>query len=92
MTCAEKWLKRDDLVCEELEGMDEVAYLDPDDGSSFALNTTASAILELCDGKRTAGNIADIICAALPAERQQVLNEVHKTLEELAAYGLIRTA
>ncbi|RME87311.1 MAG: PqqD family protein [Zetaproteobacteria bacterium] len=81
--------KREGLIREELEGVDEVIYLDEDTASNFAMNLTASAVLELCDGARTPEEIAQIIAEATGASLDEVYQDVRMILEEFAAYGLI---
>ncbi len=84
--------KREGLVREELEGMDEVIYLDEDTASHFALNATAAAVLELCDGTRTVEEIADVIAAATQAPPDEVRKDVQMILTEFLGYGLIQPA
>lgn len=84
--------KRSSLVREVLEGMDEVIYLDEETASNFALNATAAAVLELCDGTRTAEEIAALIAEATNAPPEDVLKDVRMILTEFAGYGLIDPA
>ncbi len=84
--------KRAGLVREELEGVDEVIYLDEDTASNFALNATAAAVLELCDGTRTADEIAALVAEATGAPPGDVRKDVRMILAEFAGYGLIEAA
>jgi Coenzyme PQQ synthesis protein D (PqqD) len=86
----ERPCKRPELVGEEMEGMDEVIYVDTQTGSNYALNIVAATILELCDGTRTGADIAAIIISNLEAEPVRVQSDTQAILEEFAAYGLIR--
>jgi len=85
----EKPKKKESLIGEELEGHLEVLYVDMDTDSSFSLNTTASAILELANGKRTCQDIVDIICETVGGEPQQVYRDTESVLEEFLAHELI---
>jgi len=81
-------IKRPTLVGEELEGMDEVVYVDTENGSNVSLNVLGATILELCDGEHTIDSITDLIIETLPSDRKQVKKDVHHMLIEFAAYGL----
>ena len=82
--------KKPELVGEEMEGMDEVIYVDTETGSNYSLNIIAATVLELCDGTRTCADIAAIILSNLNADSERVHNDTQAILEEFAAYGLIR--
>jgi len=83
--------KRQGLIREELDGVDEVIYLDEETASNFAMNHTASAILELCDGTRTVDEIAAIIAEATGAALDEVKRDVRMILAEFVGYGLIES-
>lgn len=53
------------------------------------LNRTAGEILELCDGQRSAGEIADSICGSTNADRSEVGRDVDSMLAEFAQLGLV---
>ncbi len=89
MPLPERPLKIPGLEYAELEGLDETICLDPEDGSSFSLNTTAVTILDLCDGKRSLEDIADIICDSVGVEKSQPLKDIRTILEQFAELGLI---
>ncbi|MDQ7010705.1 MAG: PqqD family protein [Mariprofundaceae bacterium] len=80
--------KKDTLIAEELEGMDEVIFVDTESGSNFSLNTMASAILDLCDGTHTADDIARLICETLDGDMERIRKDTRAILTEFAAYGL----
>jgi methyltransferase-like protein len=86
----ERPCKRPELVGEEMEGMEEVVYVDTETGSNYALNIVAATILELCDGTRTSDDIAAVILGSLDADPVRVHRDTQAILEEFAAYGLIR--
>jgi methyltransferase-like protein len=86
----ERPCKRPELVGEEMDGMDEVVYVDTETGSNYALNIVAATILELCDGTRTSDDITAVILGNLEADPERVRKDTQAILEEFAAYGLIR--
>jgi len=81
--------KKPELTGEELEGMNEVIYVDAESGSNYSLNIVAATILELCDGTRTSADIAAIILDNMEADAERVQADTRAILEEFAAYGLI---
>ena len=89
MPLPEQPLKVSGLEYAELEGLDETICLDTEDGSSFSLNTTAVAMLDLCDGRRSYEEIAAIISDSSGAEKSQVLQDILIILEQFAELGLI---
>ncbi|OIO70529.1 MAG: hypothetical protein AUJ58_02575 [Zetaproteobacteria bacterium CG1_02_55_237] len=81
------------LIGEELEGLNEMIYVRPEDGASFSLNMTAASILELCDGKRSRVEIARLLADALPAgtapDQAKISDDVDAILANFVDYGLI---
>jgi len=86
----EKPIKRDGLACEEMEGMDEVIFVDSETGSNFSVNLVAAAVLDLCDGNHTAEDIAGFLAETMNADRQRALIDTQAILSEFVAYGVIR--
>lgn len=70
---------------------DEIVLFDPRTEGVHALNRTAAAIWDLCDGDRDVESIARAIEAVLaePAPRDAVLADVRRTVAELHRLGLI---
>jgi len=89
MPLPEQPVKVSGLEYAELEGLDETICLDTEDGSSFSLNATAIAVLDLCDGKRSHEDIAAIISDSSGAGKSQVLRDIRAILEQFAELGLI---
>lgn len=87
----EKPIKRDGLTCEEMEGMDEVIFVDSETGSNFSVNLVAAAVLDLCDGHHTDEDIADFLSKTMDTDRQRALIDTQAILSEFAAYGVIQT-
>jgi len=81
-------VKRPTMIGEELEGMDEVVYVDTESGTNVSLNVIGATILELCDGKHSIENITDLVLENLSGEREQIKKDIHHILIECAAYGL----
>jgi hypothetical protein len=81
-------LKRPTLVGEELEGMDEIVYVDTDNGTNVSLNLIGATILELCDGSHSENDIIDLVLESLSGDRKQVQKDIHHILMEYVAYGL----
>jgi len=81
--------KRQGLVREEMEGVDEVIFVDNVSGSNFAMNRMAAIVLEMCDGDHTPAAIAGIIAESLAANPEQVSADTQAILTEFSAYGLI---
>ena len=84
-----KPLKIEGLQSEELEGLDEIIYVDPESGASFSLNPTAAAILDLCNGQRSHGDLAAILHDAVHVGLSQARTDVKAILAEFAENGLI---
>jgi len=89
MTVPAKPLKVETLESDELEGMDEVIYVDREDGNSFSLNLTASAILELCNGQRGMAEIVELVREQCHEDGTRLARDVEAILEEFAKYGII---
>ncbi|MDX8391912.1 MAG: PqqD family protein [Mariprofundaceae bacterium] len=81
--------KIEDLSGEDLEGLDEVVYVREEDGACFSLNITASAVLELCNGKRRRSEIADEINSTLQTESHQTVVDVDTIITQFVDYGLV---
>ena len=97
MSLPENPKKTDGLLAEELEGLDEMIYVRPDNGATFSLNLTAASVLEWCDGSRNPAQIADLLgktlADALPETQQpdssRIQQEVNAILADFADKGLI---
>ena len=85
-------IKRPTLIGEELEGMDEIVYVDTENGTNVSLNVIGATILELCDGSHTMDNIVEIVLESLPGDQAQVKKDIEQILMEYAAYGLFTQA
>ena len=88
LTIPERPKRKESLVGEELDGMDEIIYVDIDSGSTISLNSLASAIFELCDGSRTVEEMATIIVETLKSDPERTLKDTRAIIQEFAAYQL----
>ncbi|MDQ6972252.1 MAG: PqqD family protein [Mariprofundaceae bacterium] len=81
------------LIGEELEGLDEMIYVRSEDGASFSLNMTASAVLEMCDGKLSRADIVQRLGSILPEGQApapaQLSADVDAILADFVENGLI---
>lgn len=69
---------------------DELLLYSPASGETLLLNATAAAIAELCDGKRSASDIAAIVLECITgAAPDAVQADVNKTLESLRDKGML---
>ncbi|MGH7042179.1 MAG: pyrroloquinoline quinone biosynthesis peptide chaperone PqqD [Acetobacteraceae bacterium] len=50
---------------------------------------SAEAVLKLCDGQRTVGQIVDVLAAAYAADRAEIAADVGDLLADLAAKRLV---
>jgi len=85
-------LKIKGLEYAELEGLDEVICMEPVNTSSLALNTTALAVLDMCDGNHNVEDISRIICEVTGGESARVQKDVKAILGQFAEYGFISPA
>jgi len=81
--------KVEGLLSEELEGLDEVVFVHPEDGASFSLNPTAAAILDLCNGQRSQDELVAILHDTVKADVAEARADMGSILAEFAEYGLI---
>ncbi len=71
---------------------DEVLVHDPLHDKVHVLNRTAGFVLALCDGTRTAGEIAHSLGAAFGTAGPDVGGDVERIIDDFAAAELIETA
>ncbi len=81
--------KIEGLVCEEIEGENTFFYIHEDKGITITLNTVASAIFDMCDGKTTVKHMANIISDTLDVEQEEALRDTENILQELTGFGFI---
>ncbi len=82
-------IRRENIIAEELEGMDEVIFIDPETGDNYAMNNMAAVILELCDGKHSAEDMSRIIQETLAGDFERIHKDVQAMLAEFSAFNLI---
>lgn len=79
----EVWVRR--------EG-EETAVYDPKSGRLYALNASALALWELCDGETTAYEMADAVSQLTGSTSEDALQQVVDTLDTLNDQNLIQIA
>lgn len=79
----EVWVRR--------EG-DQTAVYDPESGRLYALNASALALWELCDGETTAEEIAEALSELTGSGKSATRRQVIDTLEQLLDQSLIETS
>ncbi len=77
------------LAFAELDGLDEVVCMEPESTSSLALNTTAWAVLKLCDGRHNVEEICRIICETTGGEASRVRADVMAILDRFVEHGFV---
>jgi len=92
MPLPERPEKVEGLLSEELEGLDEIVFVRPEDGASFSLNPTAAAILDLCNGQRSHDDLVAILHDTVKADIEQAKLDMESILTEFVEYGLIYLA
>ncbi|MEI6234685.1 MAG: PqqD family protein [Planctomycetota bacterium] len=55
-----RWTKSENVIWEELDG--GALLIDTKSGSRWTLSAAAAATWKLCDGKRTLGEMAEVLC------------------------------
>ncbi len=69
---------------------DEEVLMTSEGAKALIVNATGAAVVDLCDGTRSAGEIASFIVEHLPtAEIATVRADVDRIIDELAAAGLL---
>ncbi|MCP4654658.1 MAG: PqqD family peptide modification chaperone [bacterium] len=81
---------RDGVIFRQV-GKDSVIY-NPMTDHTALLNVSAAAVLDLCDGSRTAGEIANELAALFAGEERDVLAGVEATVNDLTAQGFLDPA
>ena len=76
-----------DLLAEVVE--DDLVVLVPETDQVHLLNATAAAIYELCDGTRSAGQIAAELRHLVGNPPDEIERDVSRALEELVEKGLL---
>jgi pyrroloquinoline quinone biosynthesis protein D len=62
---------------------------DPAGERRFALNPTALAVWDLCDGVTTPAEMVDAMCILFDAPRERLQRDVARLLDDLLALGLV---
>jgi len=78
----------DGYQIETLEG--EIVLFHPTRNIIIHGNQTSALIWRLCDGKRTVGEIVDILEAAYPESSEEVQAEVPAAIQKLLRQGALK--
>jgi hypothetical protein len=62
----------------------------PDTPAAFALNPTALALWELCDGQTAVAEMVDAVCVLFEVDPDRARADVEAALTDMAAAGVIR--
>lgn len=80
--------KREDIKIESIE--DGSVVYDPLNDEVFLLNNSASVILEMCDGNFTIKEMIDIVSITLNIEKEKVLQDTIKIINEFIKKNIIK--
>lgn len=73
-------------------GDEGVVLLDPEDGQYFALDETGGRVWLLCDGSRSASDIAAVLEQEYDVTAEEARSDVLELLKELADERLVSVA
>ena len=82
--------QRADVVTQEIS--DELLVYDPASSSAISLNGSATRVWVLCDGTKTADEIAEVLASDIGVETAFLLEDVSLALDELHRHGLLESA
>ncbi len=74
-------------MMQQVEG--DSVLLDIDSGEYFSLNEVGGRLWELCDGSRSVGDIAEVICSEYDVTPDAAVDDACELLESLAGAGLV---
>lgn len=67
----------------------ECVLWDVDGHQRCALNETAAALWELCDGDTTVDEMVEAVCVVSSVDRHDLVADIERALGEMATAGLI---
>jgi pyrroloquinoline quinone biosynthesis protein D len=79
--------RRDEIVWRR--GDEDIVVLDPSNGNYFSLDEVGGRVWELCNGERSAGQIAETLAKEYDAPTGEIERDVLELLEELRREGLL---
>jgi PqqD family protein of HPr-rel-A system len=80
-------IARQDVSLHEIDG--EALIFDPTTGDTHHMNETALLVWRCCDGRGTAGEIADALADRFEIERSEARQHVDRIVGEFAARRLV---
>lgn len=73
-----------------LEQLDnELLLYHPTKTTTVYMNETASLVWQLCDGKRTVGEIVELLSESFPEAGEDLVSDIEKTLDTFSQHGAI---
>ncbi len=69
---------------------DESLVYAHENATAYALNRSAMAVYELCDGTRSVEEIAVELAGSLGCERDRLREDVERAVGQLQTFGLLR--
>jgi hypothetical protein len=78
------------ILCQEAHG--QTVLLRLDDGSYYALDEVGARVWELCDGRRSLGDVVATLCAEFEAPEQTVRDDVLDFVSQLRGERLLLDA
>jgi hypothetical protein len=79
--------RQDRVMMQQVEG--DSVLLDIDSGEYYSLNQVGGRIWELCDGTRSVGAIAEVLCTEYDVTRETALSDASELLASFADAGLV---
>lgn len=77
-----------EFTLEQLD--DELLLYHPTKTTTVYMNQTASIVWQLCDGKRTVGEITELLRESFPEAGDELTVDVEKTLDTFSQHGAIQ--
>ncbi len=87
MATADRPRRKPDYRIEQMDG--ELLLFHPASSQVMYCNETAGMIWALCDGERTAAEIAELLAGAYPESAAEITRDLNETLARFVAQGAI---
>ncbi len=84
----EKPLKRNDIVCRQLE--DECLLVDPKNKKVHSLNRAANFIWGLCDGCHSLQDISKELAARFDVQEMDAMKDIERVIAEFQVHRLLQ--
>jgi hypothetical protein len=87
MTTADRPRRKPDYRIEQMDG--ELLLFHPATNQVMYCNETAAMIWALCDGERTAAEMAELLTSAYPESTAEITRDLEETLARFTAQGAV---